>query len=100
MALTSPLKAEVEQANRGIDHLHRLYNIYFQGGEDDPPRKERKALDELVGGIKSKLASATNSSDKFMANTLVSRYQSMAARWDKHLRCIENGTIKRPKKRK
>jgi hypothetical protein len=99
MALVSPIKKEVEKAAHDIDVLNRLYNVYFQGGEDDPPRKERQALDSLVAKIKSLLATSGNASDKFQANTLVSRYQSMAGRWDRIIRNIENGTTIRPKKR-
>lgn len=99
MALESPMKKDVEKAGRELDALQRLYNIYFQGAEDEPPRAERRALDALIVKIKSQLAIAANASDKFQANTLVSRYQTTAARWDKTLRGIENGTIIRPKKR-
>jgi hypothetical protein len=99
MALESPLKKDVEKAGRDLDALHRLYNVYFSGAEEDPPRTERRALESLIAKIKSQLATATNSSDKFQANTLISRFQSTAARWDKTLRGIEAGTIARPKKR-
>ncbi len=99
MALESPLKKDVEKANRELDVLNRLYNVYFQGAEEDPPRQQRKQLDALVAKIKSQVASATNASDKFMANSFVSRFQTMAGKWDKHIKGIENGTIHRPKKR-
>jgi hypothetical protein len=99
MALVSPIKKDVEKAARDIDALNRLYNVYFQGGEEDPPRRERKELDSLVVKIKSLLAASGNASDKFQANTLISRYQTMAARWDKLIRNIENGTTTRPKRR-
>lgn len=99
MALESPLKKDVDKASRDLDALNRLYNVYFQGGEEDPPRNERKALDNLIVKIKQAVAMASNASDKFQANSLVTRYQSMCSKWDKHLRGIEAGTIPRPKKR-
>jgi len=99
MALESPLKKDVEKAGRDLEALNRLYNVYFSGAEDEPPRNERKALDNLVIKIKTMLASASNSADKFQANTLVSRYLSICTKWDKTLRGIEAGTIPRPKKR-
>lgn len=99
MALESPLKKDVEKAGRDIEALNRLYNVYFSGAEEDPPREQRKALDNLVAKIKTMVATATNSADKFQANTLVSRYQSSCVKWDKTLRGIEAGTIPRPKKR-
>lgn len=99
MALESPLKKDINKASKDLDTLHRTYNVYFSGAEEDPPRAERKALDTLILKIKSQMAMASNSADKFQANTLISRYQSTAARWDKTLRGIEAGTIVLPKKR-
>lgn len=99
MALISPLKQDVDKATREIEALNRLYNVYFQGGEDDPPRQQRKSLESLIAKIKSQLATATNAGDKFQANNLYTRYQQMAAKWDKHIRGIEAGTIIRPKNR-
>jgi hypothetical protein len=99
MALVSALKADVDKATREIEALNRLYNVYFQGGEENPPRTERKALDALIARIKSQIPSVSNAGDKFQANGLCSRYVSMTIRWDKHLRGIENGTILIPKNR-
>ncbi len=99
MALISPIKSDVEKATRELEALNRLYNVYFQGGEEDPPRNQRKALDSLVAKIKSQLATSSNAGDKFQANALCTRHQTMCAKWDKHLRGIENGTIPIPKNR-
>ncbi len=99
MALISPLKQDLDKATREMEALNRLYNVYFQGGEDEPPRQQRKNLDTIMAKIKSQLATATNAGDKFQANNLYTRFQSMSAKWDKHLRGIENGTIVRPKNR-
>jgi hypothetical protein len=99
MALVSPLRKDMEKANREIDALNRVYNVYFMGGEEDPPRNQRKTLDATIEKIKAALTTANNAADKFQANTLISRYRTMCARWDKHLRGIENGTIVRPKNR-
>jgi hypothetical protein len=99
MALESPLKRDIEKASRAIDTLNRLYNVYFQGGEEDPPRAERKALETLIDHLKTQISTATNASDRFQANSMVMRFQTMKGRWDKILRGIENGTIPRQKKR-
>lgn len=100
MALESPLKKDIEKASRDLDALHRLYNVYFGGGEEDPPSLQRKNLDQLIAKIKQQVMTSPNSGDKFQANTLTSKYQVMAAKWDKTLRGIEAGTIILPKKRK
>jgi hypothetical protein len=100
MALISPFKADIDKATREIENLNRLYNVYFQGGEEDPPNIPRKTLDALVEKIKTQLASASNAGDKFQANSLTTRYRTMTAKWDKHLNGILNGTIVIPKNRK
>lgn len=99
MALESPIKKDCEKAGKDIEALNRLYNIYFQGGEEDPPRPQRKALDQLVDKIKQQLVTANNAQDKFLANSVINRFRTMTAKWDRHLAGIENGTIIRPKKR-
>jgi len=100
MALISPLKADIDKCTRELEALNRLYNVYFQGGEEDPPRPQRKALDTLVEKIKSQMPMASNAGDKFQANALYSRYRTMTTKWDKQLRGIEAGTIVIPKNRK
>jgi hypothetical protein len=99
MALISPLKQDVDKATRDLEALNRLYNVYFQGGEEDPPRLQRKALDTLIEKIKTQIATATNAGDKFQANALYSRYKTTSTQWDKKLNGILNGTIARPKNR-
>lgn len=99
MAIESPIKKDVAAATKIMDALQRLYNVYFQGGEDEPPRAQRKELDTLIAKLKTAQATATNAGDRFSITSLVNRYQSMSNRWDKHLRGIENGTIPIPKRR-
>lgn len=99
MALESPLKKDAEKASREVDALNRFYNVYFQGGEKMPPNQQRRQLDTLIAKLKNQIISATNASDKFLANSVVSRFQTMAARWDKTMRGIEDGTIIRSSKR-
>ena len=100
MALESALKKDVEKASRDLEALNRLYNVYFSGGEEDPPLEVRKALDQLVAKIKAQVATSTNSGDRFQANSLVAKYQLYSSKWDRMLRGIENGTIAKPQKRK
>jgi hypothetical protein len=100
MALISPLKQDIDKATRDLEMMQRLYNVYFQGGEDDPPKAQRAALDQLLTKIKSAAAISSNTTDKFAATTLVNRYQLLKSKWDKVLRDIETGVIPKPKKRK
>lgn len=99
MALESPLKKDAEKASREIDSLNRIYNVYFQGGEEDPPRAQRAALEALINKIKVAVNTTNSATDRFLVNSVVSRYQAISGKWDKTLRGIEAGTINRPKKR-
>lgn len=100
MALVSPLKQDIDKATRDVEMMQRLYNVYFQGGEDDPPKAQRAALDQLIQKIKSAVATSSNTTDKFAATTLVNRFELLKAKWDKGLRDIETGVVPKPKKRK
>jgi hypothetical protein len=100
MALESPLKKEAELASKEIEALNRQYNIYFTGGEDDPPRDKRRALDQIFQKLKAKIATTPNASDKFFANSVVARYQLFTSKWDKQLKGIEEGRIPRPNQKK
>ena len=100
MALESPIKKEAEHASKEIEALNRQYNTYFTGGEEDPPREQRRALDLAFRALKAKIATATNASDKFFANSVVARYQLFCSKWDKQLKGIEEGRIPRPNQKK
>ena len=100
MAIESPLKKEAEQASKEIEALNRFYNVYFSGAEEDPPREKRRALDQAFKKIKQKVASSSNSSDKFFANSVIARYQLFCSKWDKQLKGIEEGKIVRPNQKK
>jgi hypothetical protein len=99
MALISPIKADIDKATRELEALNRLYNVYFQGGEEDPPRPQRKSLDTLIDKIKAQIPQSPNAGDKFQANAIYNRYKTLTTKWDKHLRGIEAGTIVVPKNR-
>ena len=99
MALISELKKLIDKSAKDLDHLQRMYNVFLQGGEEDPPRELHRALDAAIQKIKSQSAIAVNAGDKFQANTLVNRYQTLNTKWTKTLRGIEDGTIAKPRKR-
>lgn len=100
MGLESPFKKDIEKASRDLDHLQRLYNVYFGGGEEEPPINERRSLEQLMAKIKAQVPSASNSGDRFQANALTAKFQLLSGKWDKTLRAIEAGTVVLPKKRK
>jgi hypothetical protein len=100
MALENPFKKELEKAGKDLDQLQRLYNVYFGGGEEEPPNIQRRNFDQLIAKIKAQVPSLVNSGDRFAANALTSKYQVYSSKWDKTLRAIEAGTVVLPKTRK
>lgn len=95
-----PLKKDVDQALKEIEILNRLYNQFFSGAEDEPPREKRRSLDTLMLSIKSAVATTTNASAKFAANAAVAKYHTHTAKWDKQMKMLEQGLYVRPPKRK
>ncbi|MGZ3694412.1 MAG: hypothetical protein ACXWQO_09525 [Bdellovibrionota bacterium] len=100
MALENPIKKDLDKVAKDLEALQRLYNVYFGGGEEEPPTNQRRALDSLIAKIKAQVPSLTNSGDRFAANALTSKYQVYSSKWDKTLRAIEAGTIVLPRMRK
>ena len=100
MAMETPLKKDVDRALKEIEILNRMYNQYFSGAEEDPPREKRRDLDALMVSIKSAVATATNASAKFAANSAVAKYHTHTAKWDKQMKLLEQGLFVRPPKRK
>ncbi len=99
MSLESPLKKDIIKATKDLETVQRLFSVYFQGGIDAPPLSERKQLEALIAKIRSVLNQSSNASDKFLGNSLLTRHQGFAIKWDKTLNSILNGTIPAPKKR-
>lgn len=77
-----------------IEQLNNLYNQYFSGVERVPPTERRKQLDQLMFSIQN--TSKPTTGLQFRSGTLVQQYNTAKDRWDRMLRDLESGKIKRP----
>jgi hypothetical protein len=76
-----------------IDQITNLYNQFGTGVERLPPTERRKQLEALITQLEA--LPKTNQTYKFRAQTVVGRYSLMTQRWDRILKDIESGKIKR-----
>jgi hypothetical protein len=83
----------IHRADGMIEQVSNLYNMFAVGVEKLAPIERRKQLEQVMLSIQ--MMSKPTPSALFKANSIQSRYQSQRERWDKLLRDIESGKIKR-----
>lgn len=88
------LPSLIAQAEPIVEQLNSLYNQYIAGIEKRPPLERRKHLDQLIATILS--AGKPTPALQFRCQTLLNHYQTHRDRWDKMMRDLELGKIKRP----
>ena len=83
----------VIKVNTQIDQVSALYNMFFSGAETLPPIERRAQLEATMQVLQStpKPTPASN----FRFNTALSRFNTYRDRWDKQLKGLEAGKIKR-----
>ena len=84
---------QLEKAETSIDQLNGLYNQYLSGVESRPPHERRKVLEQLMSQLQG-MPKAT-STQQFRFNSLNASFLTHRDRWDRMLRDIESGKIKR-----
>jgi hypothetical protein len=93
--LTPTQKVEqlMSQAEPLIDQVNNLYNQFATGVERLAPIQKRSQLEALVNQLQA--IPKTNETYKFRVQTVISRYNSMKDRWDRLLKDVDSGKIKR-----
>jgi hypothetical protein len=76
-----------------IEQLNNLYNIYISGTERNPPNERRKHLDQIMATLQN--ISKPSAGLLYRYTSLASKYQTYKNRWDKVLKDLEDGKIKR-----
>ena len=100
MAQDNTFQKDANEAKALIDYLHKEYQKYFLGVERHPPLLKRKELENKIHKLQMEMSSAANITNKFLANSVIARFRTMAVQWDKAMRDLENGTSSRgPKTR-
>lgn len=83
----------LEQAGPLIEQLNNLYNQYFAGAERNPPNERRKHLDQIMASIQ--LTHKPTAAIQFRCQTVHSAYITARDRWDRMLKDLETGKLKR-----
>ena len=83
----------IEQATPLIEQLNNLYNQFFAGAEKVPPTERRKQLDQTMASIM--LSSKPTPQMQFRCQTLNQSYISARDRWDRMMKDLESGKLKR-----
>lgn len=83
----------IQRADPMIEQLNNLYKMFAAGVETLPPHERRKQLDQLMLSLQMMGKSGPTALFKF--NSIQSKYQAHCEKWDRTLRDIESGKIKR-----
>ncbi len=84
---------ELRGLQNKLEQLRRKYDQYFLGMEKREPGFERERIERDIR--KSKLVGALNSATRFKYKQFLARYRTLAERWDRVTRQMEDGTYRR-----
>jgi hypothetical protein len=76
-----------------LEQLQNLYNQYIAGVEKKPPLERRKVLENLIAQMVA--LPKTTPAQQFRYNSVYSSYQSHKERWDRMIKDLESGKIRR-----
>lgn len=77
-----------------MEQVDGQYRMYMAGVERMPPTERRRLLDQSFFQLQN--LSKPTMTLRFMADQARSRYVTMKERWDRQMKDLENGKIKRP----
>jgi hypothetical protein len=83
----------LESTRTLIDQLNNLYNMYFQGVEQRPPSEKRRLLDKTMEQLMN--VPKPTAAALFRFHSLQSNYLTYKDRWDRMMRDLEAGKIRR-----
>ncbi len=84
---------QLQQIDPLIDQVNSLYNQYIAGIERLPPIERRKILEQMMDAATA--MAKTTPSARFRFSGIQARYISHRDRWDKLMKDLEAGKIKR-----
>lgn len=88
-----PLSDSIHRAETMIDQINHLYQMYLAGVERTAPLERRKQLNELIAQMQN-IPKPTPAAS-FRYTMIKSKYSSHCERWDRIMKEIESGKIKR-----
>jgi len=83
----------IRRAEPMVEQVNQAYNKYFLGLEFKAPTDLRKMLDNLIDKLDG--TAKTLPIYQFRYDSVRARYMVHKARWDKTMRDLEDGRIKR-----
>jgi hypothetical protein len=83
----------IQRADVAIQQLNNLYNMFVVGVERFPPIERRGQLEQLVAALQS-INKATPAA-LYKYNAIQSRFILHRDKWDKMIKDLESGKIKR-----
>ena len=87
------LNALLQTAQITIEQVSQLYTQYVAGVEKLPPNEARKKLELMMLQVQN--AAKSTPSMKFKVQTLTSTFHTHRDRWDRTLKDLESGKLKR-----
>ncbi len=87
------LSKMIHEADVLIEQVNNLYAMYFQGIERRAPMEKRQLLDTSVTRILA--APKANPAMQFKSQSLIQKYTAQKDRWERMLKDLEGGKIKR-----
>ena len=83
----------VERAEPLIEQVNSLYGMYLSGLEKLPPNERRRQLETLMTQLLQ--MHKPNSAYKFRIETVNAKFNLFREKWDRIIRDLESGKIKR-----
>jgi hypothetical protein len=82
--------AQVDDLEKKLDRLRAMYEQYFMGIEKIEPGVLRREVERLFQALRRERCN--NTAQRFRFQTLVQRYTTLSAYWQRICRAIEEGT--------
>ena len=89
------LEQRLGQIDRDLKALIMSYEKFFSGIEKREPYKERNALATLVRSLVGIHIPGSQSDIKFRLQRLTAKFNTYSAQWDRQLRLLEEGKLRR-----
>lgn len=93
LAMSEKLDELLLRAEPLVEQLNNLYNIYVSGADQIPPIERRKNLDMIMVSLQMMSKPTPGALYKYTA--IQAKYETYRNRWDKMMKDLESGKIKR-----
>ena len=87
---------QIDAQEKELDHVRRLFDMYFQGLERFPPKMRYTTLKATLMRMRAESA-RWNTADRFRVGTLQQRFATYDRMWTRQLQELEDGTHRRDK---